>query len=254
MNQIQASVGRNGVNQPHDVRTVQTLLGECRHLLGSLPAVALTGSADADTIRAIEEFQRRVLFMQNPDGRVDPGGRTLRTLIERRQGAGAEVAAGAIPAPGIVRFPMDSRPAASYKDGSRFFGANRDRGRKHAGCDLLAPIGTPVYAMDDGEVIQNLYHFYKGSYALEIRHPNFVARYAEIGPNIPPGLKTGAKVKRGQLIGHVGKMEGITSTMLHLEIYAGTVSGQLTVEGNPPYKRRSDLLDPTPILDGASTA
>jgi hypothetical protein len=251
MNQIQASVGRNGVNQPEDVRAVQSLLRACQHLLGTLPEVTINGMASAATIDAIEAFQRGVLSMANPDGRIDPGGRTLRALLERRQVGGAT--AGSVPAMGIVRFPMDSRPAQSYKEGARCFGASRSNGRKHAGCDLYAPVGTPVYAMDDGVVIQNLYHFYEGSYALEIQHPGFVARYAEIGPKIPQGLTRGARVKRGQLIGQVGKMNGIINTMLHLEIYAGTASGQLTVQGNPPYKRRSDLLDPTPILDLAST-
>jgi hypothetical protein len=36
--------------------------------------------------------------------------------------------------------------------------------------------------------------------------------------------------------------------MLHIELYRGTAQGGLTAN-NPPYKRRSDLLDPTPFLD-----
>jgi murein DD-endopeptidase MepM/ murein hydrolase activator NlpD len=52
----------------------------------------------------------------------------------------------------------------------------RDGGsRKHGGADLYAPIGTNVYAVKGGTVIQNPYKFYRGSYAIEINHGNFVA-------------------------------------------------------------------------------
>ena len=70
-------------------------------------------------------------------------------------------------------FPFKFRPGQSYKGGSRYFGANRSNGRKHAGCDLIAPVGTEVYAVDDGIVIQNMYRFYEHVNALEISY-NFV--------------------------------------------------------------------------------
>ncbi len=60
-------------NNTDDVRTVQTLLGHVSPPLTT--AVSVTGTIDDATIRAIREFQRR--FMSNPDGRVDPDGRTL---------------------------------------------------------------------------------------------------------------------------------------------------------------------------------
>lgn len=77
---ISKSVGRGGVNIPTDVRTVQTLLNEnIARLIPFLP-VAVSGVCDAQTILMIEEFQRRVLHAHAPDGRVDPGGRTLTAL------------------------------------------------------------------------------------------------------------------------------------------------------------------------------
>lgn len=75
---IMGSVGRGGVNQSADARTVQTLLNNNR----SLPLQKLTvdGAVGPKTIAAIEEFQRRVVKMHLPDGRVDPGGKTLKAL------------------------------------------------------------------------------------------------------------------------------------------------------------------------------
>ena len=48
-------------------------------------------------------------------------------------------------------FPLHQRPSIDFESGARFFGARRSGGkRKHAGCDLLMPVGTPVLAMADG--------------------------------------------------------------------------------------------------------
>ena len=52
------------------------------------------------------------------------------------------------------------------------------------------------------------------------------------------------------LIAYVGKM--YVDSMLHFELYEGTGSGPLTVRSNPPYQRRSDLVDPTSYLDGCA--
>jgi murein DD-endopeptidase MepM/ murein hydrolase activator NlpD len=52
-------------------------------------------------------------------------------------------------------FPSRSRPKESYKEPPRAFGSPRDHGgRKHAGCDLYAPAGTEVLAVEDGTVLR----------------------------------------------------------------------------------------------------
>ncbi|MBG7601739.1 MAG: SH3 domain-containing protein [Gammaproteobacteria bacterium] len=148
-------------------------------------------------------------------------------------------------------FPLHQRPVPSYHDGGRKFGASRSNGtRKHAGCDLIAPGGTEILAMDSGKIIRGPYHFYSGAYALEIKHSNGkVVRYGEIMKIVPAGTRVGARVSRGQIIARVGQLQS-GSSMLHLEIYSGAESGKLTQAGNK-YKRRSDLIDPTPYLDAA---
>lgn len=251
MVQLQGSVGRGGLNRYADVATVQTLINDCIHLLTPLRPLTPDGVAGAVTITAIEEFQRRVLRSPNPDGRVDRGGRTLRMLVVSARPAPTPAASRVAPGAKSMRFPMAARPTQSYKDGMRRFGANRAKGRLHAGCDLYAPVGTPIYALDEGEVIRSVYYFYLGTYALEVQHPGFVARYGEITRDVPAGVKKGARVERGQRLGAVGLLEGINMSMLHLELYSGRVSGPLTVRGNKPYQRRSDLIDPASILDAA---
>jgi hypothetical protein len=63
-------------NDPDDVRTVQALLQGVQPPLAT--PVSVTGTADANTVKAIREFQQR--FMASPDGVVDPDNRTLYHL------------------------------------------------------------------------------------------------------------------------------------------------------------------------------
>lgn len=156
-------------------------------------------------------------------------------------------------------FPLPFVPEASYR-GGRGFGADRTAVAvrlgtcpgnvlKHGAVDLLAPAGTPVLAMDDGIVLCDPYWFFEGTYAIEIEHPNFIARYCEIARNTLVGKQS--NVKAGQVIGYVGNQPG--ADMLHLELFSNTKSkGPLTTAktvANQPYYRRKDLMDPTPILD-----
>ena len=94
-------------------------------------------------------------------------------------------------------FPLRKRPAASYKERPRGFGNPRANGaRKHAGCDLYAPAGTEVLAVEDSEVIAGPYPFYDVVDAVEIRHASgIIVRYGEISKTGAPGIKTGAKVR-----------------------------------------------------------
>lgn len=150
-------------------------------------------------------------------------------------------------------YPLVIKATADYHTEARRFGSRRASGRKHAGIDLYAPAGTAIRAMADGKVLR-VYPFYCETYAIEIDHGNFIARYGEIDKrkaNI--FVRAGDQVKRGEQIGVVGRLVGIMvpSNMLHLEMYASTSDSPLTVKGNPPYQRRPDLIDPTPSIDVA---
>ena len=134
----------------------------------------------------------------------------------------------------------------------RSFGSGRSNGRKHAGCDLYAPVGTPVRAMAGGKVLTALYSFYGGTYAIEIDHGTFVARYGEVQSAVADQLAVGATITPGQVIGQVGKLNNYHKSMLHLELYAGTETGALTDRAKKPYQRRGDLFNPSTWLDAAT--
>lgn len=77
---ITASVGRGGTNRRNDVTTIQKLINANIGLITPLRLLAEDGRVGPATIGAIEVFQRRVVKLLRPDGRVDPGGRTLQIL------------------------------------------------------------------------------------------------------------------------------------------------------------------------------
>jgi len=152
----------------------------------------------------------------------------------------------------MATFPLRARPRESYKERPRAFGSPRDNGaRKHAGCDLYAPAGTEVLAVEDGTVVRGPYLFYDVVNAIEIQHPSGVVRYGEIS-KAAEGIHVGAQVKAGQVIAYVGKMETVAQSMLHFELYAGTGHGPLTDRERAPFMRRADVVDPAPFLDGCT--
>ena len=146
-------------------------------------------------------------------------------------------------------FPLNIFPS-SYpfnQGGERSFGSGREGGtRKHAAADLYHIVGEPIYAVDDGEVIDT-YEFYSSTYAVEVQHPGFIIRYGEIKQKLPDGVSPGVKVKAGQIIAYIGQMK-CCRPMLHFEMFSGEGKGPLSDLPRLPYKRRSDLLNPTSKL------
>ena len=74
-NVIKASVGEGGKNDAADVTIVQKLLNS-KYKLG----VSEDGKIGPKTIAAIKQFQLKVVKLANPDGRIDPGGKSWQAL------------------------------------------------------------------------------------------------------------------------------------------------------------------------------
>lgn len=91
-------------------------------------------------------------------------------------------------------------------------------GRRHDGIDIKAVSGTPIHAADSGKIV------YAGSMRgygnlILIRHKDdFFTAYAHNKKN---GVKEGEKVKRGDVIGHVGRTGRATGSHLHFEVREG---------------------------------
>ena len=78
MTQITASVGKGGKNKRNDVVEIQKLIN--MNIPIPWRPLVVDGVCGVRMISAIEEFQRRAFGQANSDGRVDPGGPTLRSL------------------------------------------------------------------------------------------------------------------------------------------------------------------------------
>ena len=121
---------------------------------------------------------------------------------------------------------------------------------------MLAPVGTPIFAVADGVIDSPVRGFYNSTGAFSVDHGKFLARYCEVGMTATRalGLKPGTEVKQGQLIGFVGIMR--SSSMLHFEMYSKDATGPLTVREpktktatyGANFSRRRDLIDPSPML------
>lgn len=92
------SVGNGGRNIPPDVLLVQDLLNKARKKLkdANMPfqdfrPLVEDSRSGPKTIGAISIFQRDALKMNPPDGRVDPGGKTIRALYAAAYSTLAEV-------------------------------------------------------------------------------------------------------------------------------------------------------------------
>jgi murein DD-endopeptidase MepM/ murein hydrolase activator NlpD len=156
-------------------------------------------------------------------------------------------------------FPFPTLPASDWIRSPRAFASNRNNGlRAHAGCDLYFEKGTWIHAIGDGTVTRGPYPFYCQTFALEVDHGDFLARYGEIQASTT--VKEGDSVHAGQQIAKVGHLVGIQvpSDMLHLELYNKSASGPLTIpdaarsKKRPdgiPFMRRDDLIDPTSKLN-----
>lgn len=147
-------------------------------------------------------------------------------------------------------FPTVKKTTHSYSSGMRKFNARRGGGKRtHAACDLYRFKDEPILSVAPGRIARNHYYFYQGTYAIEVVHSGgFVVRYGELSGKKIEGLNHGSKVKMGQQIGYMGKVNSnCCRPMLHFELYKGNIAGPLSRGGNK-YRRRSDLMDPTPYL------
>ncbi|RFU61126.1 LysM peptidoglycan-binding domain-containing protein [Peribacillus glennii] len=99
-------------------------------------------------------------------------------------------------------FPL---PKGSFQPFGDTWGASRQYGgdRVHEGTDIMAPKGTPVYSATDGVIVSYGWN-QLGGWRLSIRtNEGYNLYYAHLS-KYAAGMKKGAVVKQGQVIGFVG--------------------------------------------------
>jgi murein DD-endopeptidase MepM/ murein hydrolase activator NlpD len=97
----------------------------------------------------------------------------------------------------------------------------------HWGLDVAAPHGAPVLATADGMVLAT---FRSPTYGrgVDLRHGDaFITRYAHLSGL---AVRSGARVRRGQVIGYVGATGRTTGPHLHYEAYARRANGYQSVD------------------------
>jgi murein DD-endopeptidase MepM/ murein hydrolase activator NlpD len=144
--------------------------------------------------------ETRFYRFQNPDDLsvdyFDPDGKNPKRFLIRNPLPGGTFRSG---------FGMRRHPILGYM-------------RMHTGVDWAAPRGTPIIAAGDGVVLKAGWD--KGGYGNQtlIQHPNgYVTSYNHQSA-IAKGVKEGARVRQGQVIGWVGTTGQSTGPHLHYEV------------------------------------
>jgi murein DD-endopeptidase MepM/ murein hydrolase activator NlpD len=142
--------------------------------------------------------ERPIYRFKMDDGRVDyfgPDGISIKRTLMKTPIDGARMSSG---------FGYRKHPVLGYK-------------KAHKGVDFAAPRGTPIYAAGDG-VVERASRF--GSYGnyIRIRHNNKLkTAYAHLN-KIKSGVRPGARVTQGEVIGYVGTTGRSTGPHLHYEV------------------------------------
>jgi len=113
--------------------------------------------------------------------------------------------------------------------------------RPHQGVDYAAPVGTPVYTIGDGRVIETSYSAGAGR-MVRIRHNSvYTSAYLHLR-NFEPGIKPDVWVRQGDVIGYVGSTGMSTGPHLDFRVWRnGHPVDPLRIESPPvePIKQEN---------------
>ncbi|MEQ1819366.1 MAG: peptidoglycan DD-metalloendopeptidase family protein [Terricaulis sp.] len=148
-----------------------------------------------ESSRGSREFYQ---FMAPGDSRpdwYDADGKSARRFLMKTPINGARLSSG---------FGMRRHPILGYS-------------RMHRGTDFAAPTGTPILAAGDG-VVERAGPFSSFGNYVRIRHANgYETAYAHMS-RFARGMRVGARVRQGQVIGYVGTTGRSTGPHLHYEV------------------------------------
>ena len=133
----------------------------------------------------------------------------------------------------FLKAPLDFYRITSKFSNSRMHPVLKRR-RAHHGVDYAAPVGTPVYAIGNGKVIDKGYQANGGGNYVKIRHNStYTTTYMHLS-KFAKGLKVGDMVKQKQVIGYVGSTGVSTGPHLDFRVHEnGKPINPLTIKSQP---------------------
>ena len=132
---------------------------------------------------------------KNSEGHYDENGKSVEKALMKTPINGARLSSS---------FGMRKHPIDGYN-------------KMHRGTDFAAPAGTPIMASGSG-VITKARWCGGGGNCIKIKHNStYETIYAHM-KNFARGIKEGARVKQGQIIGYVGSTGKSTGPHLHYEV------------------------------------
>jgi len=144
----------------------------------------------------------RAFRYEGPDGRTgyyDEAGKSLQRSF--------------------LKAPLSYRRISSGFTNSRRHPILKIR-RPHRGVDYVAPRGTPVSALGDGTIQFAGYKGANGNLVI-LRHPKGFTTYYGHLHKIRKGIRRGARVAQGDVIGYVGSTGRTTGPHLHFQMKKG---------------------------------
>ncbi|MBC8945084.1 MULTISPECIES: murein DD-endopeptidase MepM [Xenorhabdus] len=145
---------------------------------------------------------------------------------------------------GFLRFPTTKQFRVSSPFNPRRLNPVTGRVTAHKGVDFAMPVGTPVLAVGDGEVIVAKFDGAAGNF-VAIRHGRqYTTRYMHMRKLL---VKPGQKVKRGERIGLSGNTGRSTGPHLHFEFWdnqqpVNPLTAKLPRSGGLSGKERSEYI------------
>jgi murein DD-endopeptidase MepM/ murein hydrolase activator NlpD len=184
-----------------------------------------------------------VLGMQgvNPAGPVPSEAPTPLPGTEPGANASAGTNSAMSPPPSqALLLPVAGVQAAQLVD---TYAQSRGTGRAHDAIDIIAPRGTPVYAVEDGRVAKLFLSKPGGITLYQFDPSERVAYYYAHLDGYADGIVEGKPLKRGELIGYVGSTGNADPSAPHLH-FAMFALG--------PDKKwwQGTAINPYPLLGG----
>jgi murein DD-endopeptidase MepM/ murein hydrolase activator NlpD len=124
---------------------------------------------------------------------------------------------GQMPTKSFLRYPVKYSRISSMFTHARFHPVLKVS-RPHNGVDFSAPIGTPVRVVGDGAVVFSGYSATTGNMVRVQHDSRYTTEYMHLN-SIAKGVRKGARIARGEIIGTVGRTGLASGPHLHYGLF-----------------------------------